>query len=282
MTNQGHGSGFANNWPAEWGARDGFFGTPRSPSVSFPPNFSAESVIAGRPFLRDPWRRNNYLKCGQLFERRIQTNQRRLGSQHAERRETWEVVKRNIARARRRLSWEHADAEAGCGAHLRADEGVILQESSDGGLFPPLPREILASRSLLPEQGPNWNDEKEGNQDRACPYPDAPKREGGTPSGPETQRLETEGNTRQGREDLAGSEKHFVGTPGADFVVTIKTGDNSQSRQDPTRGWPAYFTLSPMWATDGHHLGSYLAGGEPPLVGTKARMDPWGPLWGPI
>ena len=77
------------------------------------------------------------------------------------------------------------------------------------------------------------NYEKEGNQGGTCPNPNAPKREGGTLPGADSQRQQLNENANKERQGQAFSEKRCVGRPEADIVVTITTEDITQGGRRP-------------------------------------------------
>ena len=156
-----------------------------------------------------------------------------MDSQHAECREYREAIKRNLERARRRLPRGHAKAKAGSSAQIRDESGNISREPSDGERIPPASKGTLAGHSLCPELGSNWNYEKEGNQGGTCPNPNAPKREGGTLPGADSQRQQLNENANKERQGQAFSEKRCVGRPEADIVVTITTEDITQGGRRP-------------------------------------------------
>ena len=83
--------------------------------------------------------------AAQLFEmrrvvsdRRIPINQWNMDSPDAECREYYDVAKRNVGRARKRLGLERARIRAGNGADIREEKGNIAQEPSDRVLIPPV------------------------------------------------------------------------------------------------------------------------------------------------
>ena len=123
-------------------------------------------------------------------------------------------------------------------ADIRDEKGNRYQGPPADGLSPPASKGTLAAHLLSPKLDPNWNTDKAGNQDGACPNPNNPRREGGALPEPALQRFKTEGAKEKEKDDEAFSEKRSVGLPYADIVVAIRWHHIAKAGNDPNRGWP--------------------------------------------
>ena len=126
-----------------------------------------------------------------VSDRRIPINQWHMGSPNAECREYYEVARRNVDRARKRLGCKQARIRAGNGADIRDAKGNVAHEPSDRVLIPPVSNEALAAHTLFPALDPTWNSERDENTEWACPNLHTPRREGGILPGPNSTRVQT-------------------------------------------------------------------------------------------
>ena len=145
----------------------GTIGTRRTPLASCLPNFSTEMATGGYAPTSDPLWRRNYVNCGVLYlndaSKLIATSLMwSPDSPHPKRREQYEVVTRNVDRARKRLASDQARRWAGNDSDIRGEEGNIAHASSHDELIPPVSNETLVAHSLFPALDPTWNIDKEG------------------------------------------------------------------------------------------------------------------------
>ena len=140
----------------------------------------------------------------------------------------FKVVQRNVNRTRVRLGLEQARARAGLDEDIRDQEGNIVQDQSDDGVIPQVPRETLLAQSSLPTLEPTRNTERGGNTEGTCPNP------------------KTSGAAESDLEDLAFRMRYTAGPPDAKTVVSVAPGRLHRADQGPNRGWPAYELMFPM------------------------------------
>ena len=88
---------------------------------------------------------------------RIRINLQGMDSPNPECREYCEVVKRNVDRARKRLTVGRARLRAATGSDIRDGKGNTARGPSDDDLAPPVSAETLAAHPLFPALGPTWS-----------------------------------------------------------------------------------------------------------------------------
>ena len=117
---------------------------------------------------------------------------------------------------------------------------------SDDELIPPESNETLAEHARSLNLDPNRENKKDGNQDGSCPNPNPPEREGGPLTEPGPLRRKLREDVDKKREDREFSDRHCIGIPDADTVVSIAAEDVAQAGKDRTRCWSEYPALFPM------------------------------------
>ena len=92
-----------------------------------------------------------------LSGRRIENNQWGMDSHHPECRESYEVLKGHIERARARLALEQARLRTGTDEDIRDENGNIAHDPSDDEMAPHLSEATLATHTPFPALDPTWN-----------------------------------------------------------------------------------------------------------------------------
>ena len=152
-------------------------------------------------------------------------------------------------------------------------EGEIMRKPSDDELIRPVPKEISAAHSILPDLGPHWYNGQGGNQDGTRPNPSTPKRKGATLAVPGPQRQKLDGDADKESEDRDLSDRRCLGAPEADMVVTITAEDVARTGKHPALGWPEYPEIISDEAADHHLAAPHLPYGQFTLVGPQGWMD---------
>ena len=155
--------------------------------------------------------------------------------------------KRNVDRALKRLSLKQARLRVGADVGIRDEERNIAHAPADDELVPQVSGETLAKHSLFPILDPTWNVKKRGGKvEWSCPNPNTPKRDGEPLDGPDPQRVRPGEAAESEMGDRAFTERHMVGLPRADVVVTVAREHLRRTGDEPTRGGPAYEIMYPM------------------------------------
>ena len=126
----------------------------------------------------------------------------------------------------------------------------------------------------LPGPGPElerWKG-REGRQDGTCPNPDGPERVGATLAAPDPQRQKLDAGAEKERGDREFSDRHGVGSPGADIVVTITPGDIAHTGKYPTLGWPDCSSIFPTGQPADNLRGPIFARWAPTMDGLMGNL----------
>ena len=171
-----------------------------------------------------------------LPELRIATRKWALGSDDVALKEFFEVVSRNVTRARVRLSSEKSRIQVGADDLPRHVDGNVIAELSGDELIPQASEDTLPTQISFPILDTTW---------KTFGNPTTPKRDpqSAPPTEPDPRVARTEG-TSSAKEDLAFTLRHAMGFS-ASQLITVSRERLTRAGHVPTRGWQTYSALYP-------------------------------------